>query len=110
MVTAVAEEIIDEKIIENCEVNGACSEGLEWLREKPRTFSELKIHSKSWFNWLAENSSLPEVLSKLAEDANSDVRYYVAGNTNSPVEVLSKLAEDANSAVRYAAKRRMAGL
>ena len=37
-----------------------------------------------------------EVLKKLAEDGNNDVRLYVARNPKTPAEVLKKLAEDKN--------------
>jgi len=51
---------------------------------------------------VAKSKNIPvEVLSQLAKDKNSDVRYYVARNPSTPVEVLSQLAEDENSDVRY---------
>ena len=100
MITTEATEIIDEKIIENCELNGACSEALKWVRKQPRTFAELREYREPWIYWLAENSSMPAVLEKLSSDAYSDVRYYVAQNANTPVAVLEKLSSDADSGVR----------
>lgn len=60
--------IIEEKVIANCELHGACAEGLNWLREKPRTFVELRSHSLAWWRWLAQHCSHPDVLEKLASN------------------------------------------
>ena len=68
------QEIIDDKVIENCALNGACDVGLEWLRRKPRTYADLRQLHKDWYNWLAQRSSLPAVLEKLAGDQYSYVR------------------------------------
>ena len=102
-----AEEIIDEKIIEDCEMNGACDDGLNWLRAKARTFQELRDHNLSWYEWLASHSTIPSVLEKLAADQAADVRYCVAQNANAPVAVLEKLAADQDADVRREAKERL---
>jgi hypothetical protein len=93
--------IIEEKVIANCWLHGACAEGLNWLREKPRTFVELRSHSLAWWRWLAQHCSHPDVLEKLASDPDADVRYYIAQNSNTPVTTLEKLASDPDADVRY---------
>lgn len=51
---------------------------------------------------LAKNNASPEILEKLAEDKNDDVRWAVAENTKTPVDILRKLAEDKNDYVKSA--------
>ena len=67
-------EVIDEKVIEACEIAGACNEGLNWLRAQPRTFSDMRTYRPEWLRWMAGNIGDVEVLTKLAEDTISDVR------------------------------------
>ena len=67
-------EIVDGSVIENCASNRACAPGLTWLREKPRTFGELRAYNLSWWLWLAKNFSHPTVLEKLAGDSIVYVR------------------------------------
>ena len=67
-------EIIDETVIEDCEMQIACEPGLKWLRSKSRTFNQLKENHPDWWNWLAEHTTLPVVLEKLATDSVADVR------------------------------------
>jgi hypothetical protein len=101
------EEIIDEKVIENCEINGACETGLNWLRRQPRTYGELCEQKPDWWQWLANNCSLPAVLEKLATDQAADVRRGVAQNANTPGSALEKLATDQDAYVRREAKKRI---
>jgi hypothetical protein len=46
-----------------------------------------------------------EQLTKLANDENWSVRYYVAKHPNCPISILEKLANDKNWEVRYFAKQ-----
>jgi Leucine rich repeat variant len=93
-------EVIDEKLIEACEIAGACDEGLSWLRKQPRTFGEMRNYKLSWLQWMADNLRDSAVLEKLAGDAHYGVRCGVASNANTPVAVLEKLAGDADNDVR----------
>ena len=104
------DEIIDEKVIEDCEMQDACASGLNWLRAKPRTFAQLRKHSTDWFRWLAVHSTVKPVLEKLAGDSYSYVRRGVAQNANTPVPVLEKLAGDSDSDVGRAAQQNPARL
>jgi hypothetical protein len=72
--TNFLEEIIDQKVIKNCEINNACEPGLTWLEAKPRTYADLRKKSMDWYQWLSRNSTLPAVLEKLALDSDDDVR------------------------------------
>ena len=53
---------------------------------------------------LAKNKNAsPEILEKLADDEDANVRYYVAENPKTPADILKKLArEDEESGVRQA--------
>jgi hypothetical protein len=63
-----------KKVIEACRIEGACDEGLNWLRHKPRTYFELSKKSKGWYKWLASHRNYPEVLELLSKDADDYVR------------------------------------
>ena len=56
---------------------------------------------------LLKNNASPEILEKLAEDGDVDVREGVAKNPRTPVEVLRKLAEDENWVVSYSARNQL---
>ena len=65
----------------------------------------MKRYIKSADNWrddyqLARKTSDPEVLAKLADNENSDVRERVAENPSTPLEALAKLANDARWDIR----------
>jgi hypothetical protein len=94
-------EIIDEKVIENCELNDACDEGLNWLRKTPRTYQDLRTYRMEWFRWMAEHCTLPTVLEKLSTDTDAYVRRNIAANQQTPVTVLEKLSTDTDADVRY---------
>jgi 3-methyladenine DNA glycosylase AlkC len=52
--------------------------------------------------WVAQHPNCPiSILEKLANDENSDVRYFVAKHPNCPIPILEKLANDEDSCVRY---------
>ena len=92
--------VIDEKVIENCEHNGACDEGLNWLRLKARTFAQLSKYKTSWLMWMAKHITLAFVLELLSKDSVADVRWGVAQNPNTPVTVLELLSKDSDAYVR----------
>jgi hypothetical protein len=106
--TEYLNELIDEKVIENAEINDACDAAVDWTREKPRTYGELRKENPSWMIWLTQNTTLNYVLEKLSTDTYSDVRRGVAQNAATPVAVLEKLSTDTYSYVRRVAKRRLA--
>lgn len=82
------DSVIDDKVIEDCELNGACDSGLNWLRLKARTFKQLRKYKCSWLVWMAKHITLAFVLELLSKDADADVRRSVAQNPNTPVPVL----------------------
>jgi hypothetical protein len=65
-----------------------------WLREKPRTFGELRLKEIDWFRWMAANAHDKDILEKLSQDPDSDARMWVACNPMTSQPVLEKLAED----------------
>jgi hypothetical protein len=69
-------------------------DALLWLRERPRTFGELRAKEIDWLRWMAANVHDKDVLEKLSEDPDTDVRMWVACNPMAPELVLRKLAED----------------
>jgi len=69
-------------------------DALLWLREKPRTFGELRAEEIDWLRWMAANVHNNDVLAKLSQDRDSAVRMWVACNPMAPELVLRKLAED----------------
>ena len=94
-------EIIDEKVIKDCEINGACDLGLSWLRAKPRTFEQLRDCKLDWFRWLAQHTTISVIPEKLSADSNYYVRWGVALNAHTPVKVLEKLSADSDNSVRW---------
>jgi hypothetical protein len=75
-------------------------DALVWLRERPRTFGELRARNIDWLRWMAANVDDQSLLEKLAQDLDTDVRMWVACNPMTPEEVLGRLAEDAIVFVR----------
>ena len=67
---------------------------LVWLREKPRTFGELRAEEIDWLRWMAANIDDQDLLENLSEDPDIDVRMWVACNPMTPEHVLEKLSED----------------
>ena len=65
--------------------------------------SKLAQDKNANIRWnVAENTSTPpETLLKLAQDKDLDVRYSVAKNTSTPPELLLKLSQDKDVLVRY---------
>jgi len=75
-------------------------DALRWLREKPRTFGELRAEEIDWLRWMAANIRDKSVLEKLSQDHDADVRMWVACNPMTPERVLCRLAEDSVVFVR----------
>ena len=75
-------------------------DALVWLRERPRTFGELRAQNIDWLRWMAANVDDQSLLEKLAQDLDTDVRMWVACNPMTPEMVLGRLAEDAIAFVR----------
>jgi hypothetical protein len=69
-------------------------DAVTWLREKPRTFGELRAEEIDWLRWMAANIDDQDLLRKLSQDPDSDVRMWVACNPMTPKPVLGILAED----------------
>jgi hypothetical protein len=59
-------------------------DALLWLREKPRTFGELRMEEIDWLRWMAANIEDKEVLENLSQDPDTDVRMWVACNPVTP--------------------------
>ncbi|WP_263334509.1 hypothetical protein [Acidicapsa dinghuensis] len=100
MSVLTVESVIDEKVIENCEINDACEAGLSWLRKKPRSFADLRDHRMDWYRWLAEHCTISDVLDQLATDTVAYVRCGVAENAATPPATLRQLATDTEADVR----------
>jgi hypothetical protein len=98
-------DVMDEEVIAACEADGACAEGLHWLRAMARTYAELRRHRLEWYKWLAAHRVPPATLELLAKDSDVDVRWRVAGNPSTPPATLELLAKDSDVGVR----RRVAG-
>jgi hypothetical protein len=75
-------------------------DALLWLRERPRTFGELRAQDIDWLRWMAANIDDRDLLEKLAGDADVDVRMWVACNPMTSEVMLGRLAEDAIIFVR----------
>jgi hypothetical protein len=93
-------DVIDNDLIAVYEGLDATEDALMWLREKPRTFGELRAENIDWLRWMATNIDDQELLRKLSQDPDSDVRMWVACNPMAPKPVLGKLAEDPVAFVR----------
>src|ERR1035437_2479518 len=94
-------DVVDEKVIEACEMGGACSSGLKWLRSSPRSYSELRAYSLDWYKWMASHKNFPATLELLAKDSAVDVRRGIAENASTPVATLELLAKDSAVDVRW---------
>jgi hypothetical protein len=93
-------EVIGENLIAVYEGLYFTEDALLWLRERPRTFGELRAKDIEWLRWMAANVDDQSLLEKLAQDADTDVRMWVACNPMTPEVVLGRLAEDAIAFVR----------
>jgi hypothetical protein len=86
--------VISNDLIAVYEEHYFTEDALLWLREKPRTFGELRTEEIDWLRWMAANIRDKEVLENLSQDPDTDVRMWVACNPLTPRLVLEKLAED----------------
>jgi len=93
-------EVIGEDLITVYEGQDFTQDAVVWLREKPRTFRELRAEEIDWLRWMALNTPNQDVLVKLAQDRDFDVRMRVACNPLAPEQVLAKLADDSSVYVR----------
>jgi hypothetical protein len=87
-------EVISDDLIAVYEGLYFTEGALIWLREKPRTFGELRAEEIDWLRWMAANVRDEDILDKLSEDPDTDVRMWVACNLVTPEPTLEKLAED----------------
>jgi hypothetical protein len=86
--------VIGDNLITVYEYLDATEDALKWLREKPRTFGELRAEDINWLRWMAANIDDQDLLEKLSQDPDSDVRMWVACNPMTPTPVLGRLAQD----------------
>ena len=93
-------EVIGNNLIAVYEGLSFTEDALLWLREKPRTFGELRAEEIDWLRWMAANVDDQNLLAKLSRDLDTDVRMWVACNPMTPELVLGRLAEDAIVFVR----------
>jgi hypothetical protein len=87
-------EVIGNNLIAVYEGFSFTEDALLWLREKPRTFGELRAEEIDWLRWMAANVDDQNLLEKLSRDLDTDVRMWVACNPMTPELVLGRLAED----------------
>jgi hypothetical protein len=92
--------VISKDLIAVYEGHYFTEDALLWLREKPRTFGELRTEEIDWLRWMAANIEDKEVLENLSQDPDTDVRMWVACNPVTPRLVLEKLAGDPVAFVR----------
>jgi hypothetical protein len=93
-------DVISNDLIAVYEGHYFTEDALLWLREKPRTFGELRTEEIDWLRWMAANIEDKEVLENLSQDPDTDVRIWVACNPMTPRLVLKKLAGDPVVSVR----------
>jgi hypothetical protein len=93
-------EVIGSNLIAVYEGLSFTEDALLWLREKPRTFGELRAEEIDWLRWMAANVDDQNLLAKFSRDLDTDVRMWVACNPMTPELVLGRLAEDAIVFVR----------
>lgn len=87
-------DVISNELIAIYEDHYFTEDALVWLREKPRTFGELRTEEIDWLRWMAANIDDHDLLEKLSQDPDIDVRIWVACNPMTPEQVLGRLAED----------------
>jgi hypothetical protein len=86
-------EVIGEDLIAVYEGFYFTEDALLWLRERPRTFGELRAQHVDWPRWRPANVDEQELLEKLVRDRDTDVPMWVACNPRTPELVLGRLAE-----------------
>ena len=89
------DEVISNDLIAVYEGLFFTEDAVLWLRERPRTFGELRAQEIDWLRWMAANVDDKDLLGKLSQDPDIDVRMWVACNPMTPELVLGRFAEDA---------------
>jgi len=89
------DEVISNDLIAVYEGLFFTEDAVLWLRERPRTFGELRAQEIDWLRWMAANVDDQDLLGKLSQDPDIDVRMWVACNPMTPELVLGRFAEDA---------------
>jgi hypothetical protein len=87
-------KVIGDDVIYVFEGFDATEDALRWLRARPRTFGELRAEDIDWLRWMAANIRDRDLLEKLSQDSDSDVRMWVACNPMTPEPVLGRLVSD----------------
>jgi hypothetical protein len=87
-------DVIGDDLIFVYEGHYFTEDAVLWLRQKPRTLGELRAKEIDWLRWMAANIQDQDLLEKLSQDSDSDVRMWVACNPMTPKPVLRRLAED----------------
>src|SRR5258708_6286505 len=93
-------DVIGDDLIAVYEGQYFTEDAVLWLRERPHTFGELRAKEIDWLRWMALNIHDQDLLEKLSQDSDSDVRMRVACNPVTPKPVLEKLAKDSVIIVR----------
>jgi hypothetical protein len=73
-------DVIGEDVIAVYEGHYFTEDALFWLRERRRTFGELCAEEIEWLRWMAANVDDQDLLEKLSQDPDDDVRMRVAYN------------------------------
>jgi hypothetical protein len=71
-------EVIGEDVIVEYEGNYCTEDAVIWLRQKPRTIGELRSEEIDWLRWMAANTNNRDLLEKLSQDSDPDVRMWVS--------------------------------
>ena len=93
-------DVIGNDLIAVYEDHFFTEDAILWLRERSRTFGELREEEIDWLRWMAANIQDKDMLEKLSRDPDTDVRMWVACNPVTPRLVLETLAEDPTVFVR----------
>jgi hypothetical protein len=87
-------DVIGDDLIVVYEGHYFTEDAVRWLRQRPRTFGELRAKEIDWLRWMAATIHDQDLLEKLSQDPDADVRMWVACNPKTPKAVLRKLAND----------------
>ena len=87
-------KVVEDDVMYVFEGFDATEDALRWLRERPRTFGELRAEDIDWLRWMAANIRDRDLLEKLSQDRDSDVRMWVACNPMTPEPALARLVSD----------------
>ncbi len=99
--------VIGPELIALAEQSGACSEALAWLRDAPRTWSDLRGHGPGWLCWGIDHGLAAAVLPELMRDPDTYVRWWVAKRIDPAY--LPELAADPAADVRQIVAERLWG-